>query len=162
MPPFLYFFTNLRNLIIVKTKKFNFMIEELHLRLLRNLAGWLRPGGRLILWNDMVSAGNRSRFHRFLEAQVADVKSMLDRDEIEINEPQAVFVERLERTLDRARRKPHSNTNTKAVTWLLASVGLRVLDVEETWPVGLLPDPTTASFPCGLVVAGLAAQRPAR
>jgi hypothetical protein len=140
--------------LIVLHNLLSYVPEERHRPLLQTLAGWLKVGGRLILWNDLVPPEHRDRFHLFLETQVADVKAMLNRGEMEIGEPKAAFIARLERTLDRARRHPHRLTDTESFTELIASVGLKVLSTEETLPVGLLPDSSATSFPCVLIVAG--------
>ena len=130
----------------------SYVPEESHAKLLQNLSSWLKPGARIVIWNNLVTDANRDLFHLFLRMQIEDVKAMIDR--IEIGESKESLIDRLERTFARARQSTHRVADTETVTALLATAGLDVLSTEEMFPLGLLPDPSAVSFPCATIVAG--------
>jgi hypothetical protein len=140
--------------IIVLHNFLSYVPEDRHLDLIRLMAGWLKPGGRLLIWNNLVTAERRDGFLRHLDTQIATIKAMIEDGRMDTAGSRDALLARIERTAEKSRRSSHRVADTGSVCRLIALAGLNVLTTGEMHPRGLVPDPSEVAFPCAMVVAG--------
>jgi hypothetical protein len=117
--------------IIVVHHLLPFVAEDQVAGLLRRLGGWLKEGGRLVLWHDVAPRGDEEANRRVKAARIAEIKARVGEGDIAISEPADVLFARLDKYVGAISEDPSSLAELESVKDLIASTGLaiRSLDV---------------------------------
>jgi hypothetical protein len=138
----------------------SYVPQDRHEMLIERHAAWLKPGGRLVIWNNLVTPERREGFLRHLDAQIADIRAMVHSGRLGAEVRGEELLARVERTAERSRRSSHRVADTESVSRLIARAGLNILSTWEMHPHGLAPDPSEVAFPCAMIVAGRRSAQP--
>jgi hypothetical protein len=117
--------------IIVVHHLLPFVAEDQVAGLLRRLGGWLKEGGRLVLWHDVAPREDEGPNRRVKAARIAEIKARVGKGAIAITEPADVFFARLDKYVGTISEDPSSLAELESVKDLIASAGfaIRSLDV---------------------------------
>ena len=131
-----------------------FVPQDRHVDLLQRLGRWLKPGGRILVWQPVLPAGDRSRFHLRQKKQVVDMKAMIENETIEINEPKERLIARLERNVDRVGPAMQNIMDAASLKGLIASAGFDLRSFEELlFRLGNREEGAQANVTCIVAVA---------
>ncbi len=108
-----------------------FVSVDRQVGLLQTLGGWLREGGRVVLWQLVIPPDDRERDVLTRVKRVQAMKAMVEDGTIEINEPKATFFGRIEQYADDNRPGQPRSPDTVSLKKLIASAGLEMHSIEE-------------------------------
>ena len=110
----------------------SFLPRSLHLPLLLRCAGWLRPGGRLCLWNPIADpAGARHDSREVADEMRAIVEAGLRHGRLRLHEPPERLLARLDREAAAGRGGATRYWSVAELRALLDQVGLPIHAVES-------------------------------
>lgn len=133
-----------------------FVPADRHRDLLRRLGRWLKPGGRVVIWQPVLPAGDRDRFHQRQKKQVGDIAAAIEGGTIEINEPKETLIARLERNVMQVGPAMQNIMDAAALKALIGSVGFDLRSFDELFfRLGGAQEGTQANVTCIVAVAGL-------
>ena len=122
--------------IIVVHNLLAFVRERDHLPILRNLAGWLKPQGRLLMWLPLFPGDDHQKARLREQQRNAGIRAQIEAGEIEIEEPLSAFLARLDRGIDGERPGERAYPHTASVERLFGAAGLQVSALDEIAPFG--------------------------
>ena len=96
--------------IIVHHSLLRFLSNDCHSRVMMNLRGWLKTGGRIVFSSSLSPPERQGAKQAHRSETNAAIRSMVEVGSIKISEPKASFYARLERSLDR-----HDERNQRAI-----------------------------------------------
>ena len=138
--------------VIVLHSVLAFIPQSCHAALLRECGRWLKPGGRIFLWNSITPEHGPRAKHSRIEVSNR-MRAMIKAEAVTINEPIAQFIGRLDHLIE-VPRGIHRIASTAAVHHLLAEVGLPVISAETFNLVRTVPDQPSMIRPHMLAVLG--------
>lgn len=114
--------------VIILHSVLAFIPQPAQAALVRECGKWLKPGGRIFLWNSLTLEHDpRAKQSR---VDVSNrMRAMIEAETVTINEPVAQFIDRLNHLIE-VPRGIHRVASTADLHNLLAEVGLPVLSVE--------------------------------
>jgi hypothetical protein len=133
-----------------------FVPADRHHDLLRRLGRWLKPDGCVVIWQPVLPAGDRDRFHQRQKKQVSDIAAVIESGTIEINEPKETLVARLERNVMQVGPAMQNIMDAASLKALIGSVGFDLRSFDELFfRLGGAQEGAQANVTCIVAVAGL-------
>ena len=138
--------------VIILHSVLAFIPQPTQAAFLRECGRWLKPGGRIFLWNSLTLEHDpRAKQSR---VDVSNrIRAMIEAETVTINEPVAQFIDRLNHLIE-VPRGIHRIASTADIHQLLNEVGLPVLSVETFDLKRVVPDQPPMSRPHVLTVLG--------
>jgi hypothetical protein len=122
--------------IIVVHNLLAFVPERDHLPILRNLAGWLKPHGRILMWLPLFPGDDHQKARLREQQRNAAIRAQIEAGDIEIEESLDAFLARLDRGIDGERPGERAYPDTASVARLFAAAGLHLHALDEIAPFG--------------------------
>jgi hypothetical protein len=133
-----------------------FVPADRHHDLLRRLGSWLKPDGRVVIWQPVLPAGDRERFHLRQKKQVGDIVAAIESGTIDINEPKEALVARVERNVMQVGPAMMNMMDPESLKALIGSAGFDLRSFDELFfRLGGAQEGAQANVTCIVAVAGL-------
>lgn len=108
-----------------------FVPEAQHEDLLRTLAGWLKPGGRVVIWQPLVQPRSRTDYRSKRAKRFDRMIEMIEDGSIEIGEPLETLRQRIERNIDDFLPGRPRTANARSLIEIIEAAGLVTLSTNE-------------------------------
>jgi SAM-dependent methyltransferase len=117
--------------VVVLHSLFCYIRPESHESVLRKLASWLKPEGRIVFSTEIRSANDEGTGKERRHQRIAEIKAGVEAGGFTVNEPMDVFYARLENAKKREKSRIFDFENAAQVHELFRRAGLLILSSDQ-------------------------------